>query len=625
MKMIRWQGFIAFVLIVVTIALGWYLFAGTAIKWALEAAGEEVFNAKVTVHKVELNYSPAMMTISSVQVADEEQALKNLFEFEKAVVGIELLKLFMGQIIIDDLRLTGIEVGTDRNASGLLASSSTASNATKEKDAEPGLLDDMKKGAKDAVGETPDAKTLLAREPLKTDAAYQELNKTITESKEQWASIKADLPTDKNFDDYEVKVKALLSGDIASVEDFQKRKKQLDKVQADIKKDKQRLVEAKEQLQQGQKQISQQLSALKRAPKEDYRHLKHKYRLDAGGMANISGLIFGPEIGAYSHTALRWYEKAQPIIQRINSMTAESETEESDVQRLSGRFVRYPEHIATPDFLIKQGQLSAITEQGLVDIRIVDVTHQQNIIQRPTTVHITAEKLADFNGVDINAVLDHRQIPAIDSVTLNIASMVIKDKALSNSESMSIKLQQATAVVSGEAVFTEGALEGRLANVFQQVDFVSGGDNSTSREVARALESINSFDLNIGFKGAVDDLDLSINSTLDKQLKSAFSKRLKAKQKEFEAKLNAALEEKLATYLGDVDLGGDGHAEEKSLSKNISQLDELLEAKVDNYADQQKVAAQREADKKEAEAKRKADEKKKKEKDKLKGKLKSLF
>ena len=53
-----------------------------------------------------------------------------------------------------------------------------------------------------------------------------------------------------------------------------------------------------------------------RAPQEDLRRLTNKYSLSPEGLINVSQLLFGEKISGWANTALRWYEKLGPVLQR---------------------------------------------------------------------------------------------------------------------------------------------------------------------------------------------------------------------------------------------------------------------------------------------------------------------
>ncbi|NRB39170.1 MAG: TIGR03545 family protein [Pseudomonadales bacterium] len=628
MKMIRWQGFLAFSLIVAAIFLSFYLFAASFIKWGIESSGESAFNAKVNVNSVKLNYSPLSIAINGMTVGDESEAMVNLFEFERAAVSVDFWKLMMGQVIVKDLDLQGLAFGTTRKASGLLVKKSGSQAGD-----EDSISDDVKEGLKEVAEKAPDAKTLLAREPLKTDAAYKTLTESIAQKKTYWADVEKTLPNKDAVKLYEQQVKALFEGDIKSVQDFEQRKKKLDQLKQDMKADRLALSQAKDQLKEDRVALKQQFSTLKNAPKADYEHLKSKYGLNAGGIANISGLLFGAEIGNYSHTFLHWYNKAQPFIARAEAMKKEGEADEP--VRAKGRFIRFYEKNPQPDFIIQKADLSLLTPQGTIQAKAKDITHQQALINRPTTIQLTADQLDNIHGFSSDIILDYRQEPGLSTATFDVAKLVIADQKISGSNKLALTLQLATGVINGSAKLSEGVVTAQINNQFNQAQFKSSGQSSMAREVGAAIEGIHDFDLNIAVKGAVDELDISIKSNIDNKLKSAFKGRLSAKKKEWQANLDKALNERLSGYLTKVDpnLGlGDG----KGFSENIGQLDNLLKSQLTDYTAQQKAKAKKEADAKKAEAKkkadaekaeakRKADAEKAKQKDKAKNKLKSLF
>ncbi|WP_370980985.1 TIGR03545 family protein [Agaribacterium sp. ZY112] len=627
MKALRWQGLLAFIAIVGGLALAFYLFAGTLIKWGMEAGGEEIFNAKVNVNKVELQYSPAGITVHGVSVGDENAAMRNLFEFEQATMQLRLLRLLMGQVIIEDMSLTGLAFDTERSKSGLLKKKPLSPEEVKAQAEEETLKEEISKGLKDAAAAAPDAKTLLAREPLKTDAAYKTLATSIDEKKKSWENLEKRLPNSNKLKSYEQDIKKLTSGELKSVADFNARKRKFDDIKKAMRADKKAIDEAKTLIKRSQKELKGELSNLKNAPKADYEHLKNKYGLNAGGVANLSGLLFGSEVGEYSNTFLYWYNKAQPYIARINEIKSEAEAEEPI--RLEGRFIRFPEQEPLPDFLIKRGKLSMLDDMGEILILANNLTHQQEITGKPSTLTLSSKQWGQMSGLNADAILDYRQTPAVNTANFSVASLGLSKQKLSESNKLAVTMDKANGRLSGSAKLIDGKLDGDAKALFSKAKFSSDGKTQFAKEVGAALEKIHSFDLDIGFTGAVDELDLRIGSNLDSQLQKAFNQRFKEKQTEWRAKLDTALNERLNAYLKDLDPNLGLPADTNLLSKNGTKLDDLLKTQLQDYAKQQQDKAEAQAKKELEKQKAKAEAERKKQEEKLKKqaeeKLKNLF
>ena len=116
----RWGGFITFIVIVATFVAGALLFVEPMTKSILESQLSELNKAKVDIEEVTINYSPFSIGITGIQVTDPEQPMTNMVDIGQAHFALSFAELFFKKVIINDMSLTGIRVGTPRSVSGKL-------------------------------------------------------------------------------------------------------------------------------------------------------------------------------------------------------------------------------------------------------------------------------------------------------------------------------------------------------------------------------------------------------------------------------------------------------------------------------------------------------------------------
>ncbi len=575
---IRLPGILAFVVLTGLIIGGIYLFAEPLIKSGIEKAGTEMAGAKVDVGDVQLHLSPASITLYNMSVTDAEQPMQNLFEFDKAEASIDLLKLVMGQTIINDLELQGLRFETARKTSGAVIKQPDIQEQATEEDSA------LAQGVESISAALPDADDVLAREPLLVDQRKEEWDTAYAEKKQAWENIQNQLPTEEKLKDYEQRLKTLTKGKVKSLEDFNDRKSKLKALKKEIKADKKTLQLAKEEIKNSKTLLQERLNNLKNAPKEDWDRLRKKYSLDEGGLVNISGLLFGNKITAFTSKGLYWYKKIKPYVEKKAGET--SKTEEKK-ERLAGRFVRFPETNPSPDILIKNAAISATIPQGDIAISIHDLTHQQHITKRPTTAQITSTALDNIKNLELSGTFDHRTTQGKDTIQFTLDDVTVDEIKVSGGSDFPLALSSSMANIKGDILLANEKLSGNIHSDFTQAIFTGEAHSSFAEELLLAIQSIDTFDLDAELSGNLKDLDFSLDSDLDKRLKAAFSDRLDAKKQAFQTKINQQLQAKLASYLGDgkqLDIFDD----EENYTQQIENLDKLLEQKLDDYKDQQK-------------------------------------
>jgi len=641
-KWIRWSGLAGFIVVSALIVCFWLFAAGPLTKLAIEKFGTSALGAKVDVADVQYGFNPLTITVKGVQLTDKDSPMENIISFDTAVANIEPFPLLLGKAIIPELTLDGVATGTPRRVSGAInkpkkeakpeAGSETTETTTDTKKQE----ESVEAPSSESL---PSADEILAREPLLTEQrgkafeeAYEYHGKTIEDSLSK-------LPDDKALKSYETRLNAILKGKFKDIDDFKQRKKALDELKAQFKQDKQAIKDAKLAIKEGKRDLNSKFKALKKAPGEDFDNIKSKYTLDGAGASNLTALLFGDDAGGYAETTLEYYEKIRPL---LVDEEAAAEKQALKEKRLEGRFVHFETDRPQPDFWVKTLRftmdLPQINEQtgsmGQMAVEVLDITHQQDVINRATLINANGVNLTTIQDISFNGIIDHRNKPGKDSFTLSVNKWQVTEAKLGLA---GLVLDSSLLDVNAQGQLIKGDMDVSGTAVFNQAQFSSKDRTVLAKELVRALATINTFDVNAKAKGAIDDPKVSINSDLDRQLSDAFNARIKQRQKEFEESLMKKLEKKLLSFAGDYEgklkelnlaegnLSDAGNKLESLAKSELSSYEDQLKAEAKAKADKEKAAAKAKLEKEKAKAKAKADKEKKELERKAKEKLKNLF
>lgn len=629
-KWIRWSGLAGFIIVSALIVCFWLFAAGPLTKLAIESFGSRALGAKVDVADVSFGLNPMTITVSGVQLTDKDKPMENIVSFETAVANIEPFPLLLGKAIIPQLSLEGVATGTPRSESGAI-------KKTNKKQTEKSSSAHSKPAANDTSAEPksqtlPSADEILERESLLTEQAGDAFEKAYESHSQNIEQSLANLPTEDSIKQYEVQLNKLLTGKFKNLEDFKQRKRELDALRNQFKQDKQAIADAQQAIAQGKSDMKEKFNALKAAPKQDLNNIKSKYTLDGAGASNLTALLFGEDAGGYAQTTLEYYEKVRPLL--VDEATQATKAE-LKAKRLEGRFVQFETDRPQPDFWVKTLTFTMSLPQvgqpaqslGDVAVNVLDITHQQDVINRPTLVKGKGVNLRNIESLTINGVLDHRTSPGKDSFTLEVQNWQLNKVKLGLA---GLRMDNSVTDVSAKGVLIDGQLSASGQARFNQATFSSKDRTMLAKEMVAALKTIDTFVVNGRAKGPLTDPSMSINSDLDKQLNSAFDQRIAQKQQELENKIKAKLNDKLMSYAGDYQAQLKSlNLTEGNLASKGDALEKLGKQELSSYQDQLKAEAKAKADaeKARAKAKAKADaERKRKELErKAKEKLKDLF
>ena len=612
-KWIRWSGLIGFTVLISLLVVFWMFAAAPLIKLSIEKFGSQALGAKIDVKDVSLNFNPLILAIEGVDITDKDSPMTNAVSFDRAEADMSLFPLLLGKSIIQDMSLEGVAFGTARQTSGALA---IEEDVTKK--AESNEAPASKKASSDTqLAETqsapsqtlPSADEILEREPLATVSRGEKFKTSLdTHKKELDDSISA-VPNKSTIEQYQKDLDKLLSGKLKSLDDFKARKKALDTLKKQFKADQKAIKRAQVAIKAAKKDLGSQWPLLKKAPKEDFNNIKGKYTLDAAGTSNLAALLMGEDAGDYAKTGLEYYEKFSPLLEEDEEANI---VKEQQAKRLEGKFVHFPTDRPLPDFWLKNLSFSAALPVGDVAVVVKDITHQQDVINLPTTLEAHGKELKNIKALTLNGVLDHRVGKGTDTFDLTIEQWRLSGLNLGLA---GLELKRSDLNLQGDVVFTGSKMNAVGKGQFSQARFQTDDKTVLAKEMLGALSQIDQFNVNAKAKGALTKPDISLSSDLDSKLSRAFNKRIKERQKQLEAKLREKLADKLLSYSGDYqDQLKELNLADGNLGDASKAMGKMAKAKINSYEDQVK-----------AEAKAKSDKKKKALENKVKDKFKKLF
>ncbi len=638
-KWIRWSGLLGFVVFIALLVVFWMFAAAPIIKFSIEKFGSEAAGAKVEVEEVILGFNPLLLSINGVQVADKDAPMTNVLSIESSVADLALFPLLLGKTIIHDMSLQGVEFGSPRKTSGALAivaeeneqdSSDETSIAASEDSTAASTSGEEKSSSASKI--LPTADEILAKEPLLTVTRGEKFKSALDAHKKEINESIAQVPNKATFAEYQQQLDVILKGKFTSVDDFKQRKKSFDTLKAQFKADRKAIKRAAKAIKAGKTDLKSQWAGLKTAPKEDYANIKGKYTFDAAGTSNLAALLFGKDAGGYAAQALDYYEMVSPLL--ASDEDDSQRALDAQNKRLSGEYIHFPTDRPLPDFWIQKLIFSANLMVGDVAVRVNDITHQQDVINKVTTFTATGQDMPTIKSLSLEGALDHRAGTSRDQFDLDIKGWKLSGLNLGLA---GLKLDNSALNVNSEVIFKGKDMNATAKGIFSQAKFSSKDRTVLAREMVLALANIQTFSVDAKAIGDLTDPKVTLKSDLDNKLKVAFDKRIKQKQDELGKKIRKKLEDKLLSYGGEYAQElKKMNASEGGLTGQLSSMAKMEKTELSDYQSQLKQEAKARADKKKAAANKKkaaavkkakldADKKKKAALKKAKDKLKKLF
>jgi uncharacterized protein (TIGR03545 family) len=533
-KWIRWQGLIGFLLLVVLAGIFWFLIIDSIVEWGIEKAGTAIVGAKVDLDDADVTFFPLGVRLTRLQVTDKDAPMTNAVEIGRLAFHVDGLNLLRRKVIIDEMAAEGIRFGTPRKSSGAIAKKTKDKNAREEK------------VFKLPSVELPDAKTALKNEKLDSLDQIEKARTEVKTTREKWDRRIAELPDKKKVQSYRERIKAIKGAGKPKLMAIQEQVKEARAIIKDIESDLDEIKKAKSDFSNDSEALKKRVSEAVRSPMSDVRRIKGKYGFSSEGLANMTDLLFGAKIGAWVDSGLSWYGRLKPLVARDKSKKGKAEVVET--LRGKGVDVRFREKNPMPDFLIRKINASVQPEAGTFTGKVLNVTPDQDVLGKPTTLAFTGEGLKSARSVAIDGVFNH-VLPARPSDIIEIRMNDVKAGGISLSESgdLPVKLDQGVMDFSINGALRGEALSATIAAQVRNARFGFGegkGRNVYASAISGALAKVDRFSVTANVTGTLQDYKVRISSDLDRVLKDAVGKLVQEKTAKFEKELTAAIDEK---------------------------------------------------------------------------------
>jgi len=531
MKIIRWWGVITFFILAVLLAACWYLIAPMIIKGGIESAATESLGAKVEIDRLNLSLFPAGIEIKRLQATDPDLPMKNMVEVGLIKFAVDADALLWKKIQIDELNISGIQLGTERAKSGALTEGTARDQLSKEVASIelPELSED-------------DIKSMVEKADLVTLKRLKALDNSKQEMQAYW---KSELESDTNkqrVKELEVEFKRLSQRAKENKMNLLADRKDWKKLKKAISQEKQKIKHLNDQYKLDKEKLKQQVTAVRAGPKDDLNAVMGDMGLN-NGIAGLSDKFLGPEFTP-------WIEK---LVGFMGSMKSEPQgTDEAPVYSTEqGLKVQFKDNQVFPDLLIKKVNLSGKDNTWSLSGDGTNLGYFPWLVGQPATLNLdvsgngqaTFSMVSDWKSeqqmlTQLNSNVDNWEVTNFDLMQTDLGRWVV------NSGQLNSKLV-------GELSLEEVNLA--LSVVLKQPN-ISAPENLSGwqKTLANSLNQQKQLEVGLTVTGSLDEPKFKINSSLDKLFSEAIGQKVKQQAEKLKGKFSQAISEKVGD-LGSLD------------------------------------------------------------------------
>lgn len=535
MKWIRWWGVIVFALFTACISVFWLVFADALVKCSIERTGTALVGARVELDGADLSLFPLGLKLTGLQVTNPEEPMTNAVSAASVSMLIDGVNIFRRKVVVDEMSVEGVRLNTPRKTSGAISR-----RPETEKKRDWGRV--LHRFPLPSL-EVPEVREILAGETLESQKLIEGLRTEMNQDAAKFEGELKGLIDKEKLAGYRARFEKIkdagkagggVGGMLGATSEFLS-------LQKDIKAELEKIDAVKGGLGGVIDTYKKKIDEAGKAPFKDIDRIKRKYGLTPEGFSNISRALLGPAVASRIDSALVWYSRLSPVVEKAVMMRSDGVKVEKPI-RGSGVNVRFPERNPMPDFLIRKAALSVEIPAGDISGRVNNVTDDQAVLGSPTTFRFSGERLKGLKLLKLAGEVN-RVVPAKpkDTVEANIKGYRVEGFELARGSAFPLTLKQALMDIDFSALVKGADVDASLQAGFSSVEMVPGKKElgTVERAVASALSGVGGFKLKASVAGVLPDYDLKLSSDLDGVLKGAVGKVVADQAAQFEKRLRA--------------------------------------------------------------------------------------
>ena len=552
MKIIRWWGIIAFVVILLLLGLTWYLLAPRFIASSIETAGSEALGAQVNVGSVDLSVFPLGVQLNHLQATDPDAPMSNLFEAETIKMSIDAGDLLWRKIVIDELVFTGIKTQTPREQSGELIGGRKSAQAA-------GKLVEL------VIPDTGsfDVKEMIEKADLVTLKRVDDFKKKQQQIKSEWDSALDKEAFKKRSDAIKKEFDRLSNRAKENKLNLVKDRKEWKQLKQTIDTEREQIASLSKKLKADKAALSNQFNSIKKGPSDDLDAIMSKAGLGNG----IDGLVdkyLGPQYTP-------WVKRAIEMTQSLDSGEKTEETTEKEFVTVGNR-VYFKDEKIFPDVLVKTVKLSGEGKQWTLKGDGMNLGYLPWLTGNPAKLDL------NFSGkgkADLAIKSDWKTPQKMQStLNSNVKGWALDSMVLMATKEGNWSIESGTldAEIKGELTLEKIDLKAVFKIDAPKITY----PESLSGWQAGLAKSINqqtSINLELTASGSVKSPKIKLDSSLEKLFQKAIGAQLNEKAQA----LRGDVENKLKEKIGDLSALENYQAQFQQWQQGLNQNNQLLE------------------------------------------------
>ena len=545
-RALRWQGLVAFTLLLVLLAAGWALLGDRVVESTAEEAATKLLGAAVEIDGLRIHTASTSLDVGAVRIADPFDPMRNLIDARDLVLVLEPEPLLEKKLVVRRLVLGDVRFGTKRDRAAPAAPRDGFAAKT---------LGEMKRWAgqfqRPLLSFTPiDTVKQLVLDPTQLAtvreaqalAAHADSIKGALEGAFRGLALQATLDS----------TRALL----ARLEGADPRALGIDgtrRAVADVRRTLDEVNAAKRRVESlassaraGARALDAGLRDLDSVRRADYAFARSLLDVPTIEGPALGNALFGDVSIDRFQQAVYWAELAQRYMPPGLAPRARSGPERA---RMAGTTMRFPKEQEYPSFLLRSGEarftltgVGGATNEYVVGV--ANVTSAPALLGKPAVVAARGGGSGTAPALALRGAMDHTGAAPRDRVTAEISNIVLPGFDLPGIPyrlEPGIGGSQLEVSLAGERIDARWTLR---ANAVRWIADTAAIARASTVEafVGRVIAGIPELELDARLTGPMATPELSVRSNLDRVLEARLRAVLGEEVAKAEARARAAVD-----------------------------------------------------------------------------------
>lgn len=556
---IRTGAVVPTLIVLVLCYIYFHFFFDNHLRKGIEWTAGYVHGAEVDVAKIETSVFGGSFLLAGLQVTDKDMPSRNLFSLGEIRFRFTWDALLRLKFVVDEAAIETIEALSPRKTPGWVKPPEPPSN-------KPSMVDKIQQNALaqaqsqfggsvlgDAaklLGGTDSNEILKSiQNELKAEKFITNLQATLKEKEKFWKDKINNLPKKEDFEALQARAKALKF----NAKDPSQFAKDLKEMKAIVKEADAKIDEVKSTgngLKTDTDTLKNEIGQIDDLIKQDIKDIENHLKIGKLDVADFSKDLFGRMFGEKIASVQKYATVAKQYLP-----PPKDPNDESDAivprKRGEGENIRFPVKGGYPLFWLKRAGISSKASaqgfSGNLAGELTDVSTDPKIVPNPLMFKLAGNfPNQKIDGLNLVATLDHRNVPAKQSLDVRVGSYPISEFVLSPDPDAKLALKTATGAVHFLASLESRNFIIRAENEFSQLAYDVQAKNKILNEaLTTILGGIPKITLNATAEGTFSKFETHLNSNLGRELSEGMQKFVKAKVDEMKAKIKAQIDDKI--------------------------------------------------------------------------------